>query len=152
MVKSAGYLSNFPVRSSELRPTQMMRPSTMIEICFQEKYFDFTGRASRSEFGLFCLLSTFLGVLINAVIISIGGFFEKWGGVVSYSLVGIITLIFLIPFVAVSARRLHDVGKSGWYLLFILLPIIGWYFLITAYTTEGSDFKNAYGKVPVNDN
>jgi uncharacterized membrane protein YhaH (DUF805 family) len=86
------------------------------------------------------------------VIISIGGFFEKWGGVVSYSLVGIITLIFLIPFVAVSARRLHDIGKSGWYLLFILLPIIGWYFLITAYTTEGSDFKNAYGKVPVNDN
>ena len=152
MVKRSRYLSNFPVNSSQPRPTHIMKPSTMIEVCFHEKYFDFTGRASRSEFGFFTLISSFLGILTNIVLISVGSYFGKWGGITSSVLAVIVTLIFLIPFLTVSTRRLHDIGNSGWYLLFIFLPLIGWYLLFKAYTREGSDLTNGYGKVPVNTN
>ncbi len=151
MVERETYLSKFPVRSGQGRPTQMMRPSSAIEICAQEKYFEFSGRASRSEFGFFFLFSLLFATVINSILYYIGDLFGAWVGSISNILMVITSLIFIIPLLAVSARRLHDVGKSGWYILIGIIPLLGWYLLIKAYTDEGEDSLNAYGKLPIND-
>ncbi|MYB15504.1 MAG: DUF805 domain-containing protein [Chloroflexi bacterium] len=73
-----------------------------IRTCFQ-KYFDFSGRASRSEFWWFFLCATI----------------AQW--VVGIFLPGILFLLLVSPFLAVSARRLHDTGRSAWWLLSYLV-------------------------------
>lgn len=74
-----------------------MTPVDSIRTCFQ-KYLDFSGRASRSEFWWFFL----------------GAFIAQW--VVGLFVPGIIFLVLVLPFLAVSARRLHDTGRSAWWL------------------------------------
>jgi uncharacterized membrane protein YhaH (DUF805 family) len=151
MVGRETYLSKFPVRSGQGRPTQMMRPSSAIEICAQEKYFEFSGRASRSEFGFFFLFSTLFATVINSILYYIGDLFGAWVATIANALSLIATLLFIIPLLAVSTRRLHDVGKSGWYILIGIIPLLGWYLLFKAYINEGEDSLNAYGKLPIND-
>lgn len=151
MVERETYLSKFPVRSGKGRPTQMMRPSSAIEICAQEKYFEFSGRASRSEFGFFFLFSLLFATVINSILYYIGDLFGAWVATIANALSLIATLLFIIPLLAVSTRRLHDVGKSGWYILIGIIPLLGWYLLYKAYSNEGEDSLNAYGKLPIND-
>lgn len=96
-----------------------------------KKYAQFTGRARRSEFWYF-----YLAIIIGVVVI--GGI----GGVIHAPwLVGLVYLAVLVPYVAVGVRRMHDVGKSGW---FLLIPI---YNLILA-VTEGTPGENEYGPDP----
>lgn len=102
-----------------------------------KKYADFNGRASRPEFWYF--------VLANFIVSFILGFI-KIGGFQVFSI--IYSLAVLIPGIAVSIRRLHDLGKSGWYLLFALIPIAGPIILIVWYATEGEQQENSYGAVP----
>lgn len=85
-----------------------------LKTCFS-KYADFEGRAKRPEFWWFALF-TFLGSLLL--------------GVVSDVVSGIFSLAVLLPSIAVGARRLHDIGKSGWWQLLWLVPIVGWAILI----------------------
>lgn len=151
MARESGYMSKFPVKSSQTRPTSMMKPSTAVEICFQEKYFDFSGRSSRSEFWFFMMFNLLFASIINTVVLYVGSFFGYWGGLISSILTLIVSVLFLIPLLAVSARRLHDVGKSGWFVLIGLIPLLGWYLLIKAYTNEGETTINPYGRLPNND-
>ena len=60
----------------------------------------------------------------------------------------IVALIHFIPAFAVSVRRLHDVGKSGWFLLISLVPIIGGIWLLVLVCTDGDSSENAYGPSP----
>ena len=100
-----------------------------IETCFY-KYIEFNGRASRSEFWWFCLF-----VIICWIIgFALGPIIEA-----------IIILGLLIPYIAVQARRLHDIGKSGWLQLISLIPLIGAIILIVWSATEGTKKKNKYG-------
>ena len=57
-------------------------------------------------------------------------------------------LALLIPTLAVSVRRLHDIGKSGWMILVGLIPVIGWIWLIVLYVQEGHRGTNQYGADP----
>lgn len=85
-----------------------------IKACFS-KYAEFSGRADRTEywwFELFLLL-----ILIGA-------------GMLGDTLANLISLAIMLPSLAVGARRLHDVNKSGWWQLLYLVPIIGWIVLI----------------------
>jgi uncharacterized membrane protein YhaH (DUF805 family) len=87
-----------------------------------ENYANFDGRARRSEYWYFVLLNTifvFLALLINPV------------------LYGLYALLVLLPGLAVSVRRLHDVGKSGAWLFISLVPIIGGIWLLVLMATEG---------------
>ena len=100
-----------------------------VETCFY-KYIEFNGRASRSEFWWF-----FLFVIICWII----------GFVLGPIIEAIIILGLLIPYIAVQARRLHDIGKSGWLQLISLIPLIGSIILIVWSATEGTKKKNKYG-------
>jgi uncharacterized membrane protein YhaH (DUF805 family) len=94
------------------------------------KYFDFQGRASRSEYWWFMLF------FVLAVFVS---------GMISEIAANIIALALVLPQLAVGARRLHDIGKSGWFLLLGLIPIVGTIILIVWAIKKGDAGPNAYG-------
>lgn len=99
-----------------------------------KKYADFNGRARRKEYWMFTLFNLifmyglmFIGIYLKFPLLST-----------------LYILAVLVPCIAVSVRRMHDVGKSGWY---ILIPI---YSLILA-CTNGDQGTNEYGSDPKND-
>jgi uncharacterized membrane protein YhaH (DUF805 family) len=101
------------------------------------KYFVIDGRASRTEYWMFYLLCivTYFGL---GILTALGG---EWLS----GLFGIINLIFalvtLIPTVTCGIRRMHDIGRSGWWLI---VPIVGFIFLVL----QGNESDNEYGPVP----
>jgi uncharacterized membrane protein YhaH (DUF805 family) len=107
------------------------------------QYVDFAGRARRKEYWMFTLVN----VIISIVLASIDSVLE-----ISVLTVGILGLIYsltvLLPNLAVSVRRLHDTGRSGWWLLIGLIPLIGTIVLIVFFATEGELQPNAYGPDP----
>jgi len=108
-----------------------------ISYCFSN-YFNFNGRGSRSEywwFVLFCIILEFVGSVWDA---SMG---DTSGNGVMYWIAVAATFF---PSIAAAARRLHDVGKSGWWQL-IALTIIGIIPLIIWMASVGSKKKNMYG-------
>jgi uncharacterized membrane protein YhaH (DUF805 family) len=112
---------------------------TSIKTCFQ-KYAVFSGRASRSEFwyfSLFCFLGGTITWVIDTMILGYGA--EDWGAISV-----IFQIVIILPGIAVGARRLHDINKSGWWQL-ITLTIIGIILLIVWFATIGSSKKNEYG-------
>ncbi len=94
-----------------------------ISTCFS-KYAAFDGRASRSEYWWFFLFA-FLASAATSLI--------------SETMSGLFSLAVLLPSLAVGARRLHDVNKSGWFLLLWIIPIIGWIVLIVWAVQEGKE-------------
>lgn len=87
------------------------------------KYADFKGKASRSEFWGFTLISWVVTVVTNQLDIQYQVWSAEYG--IGYSS-GLYTLAVIVPSISILVRRLHDVGKSGWMALLLLLPIIGW--------------------------
>lgn len=61
---------------------------------------------------------------------------------------GLFTLIVLLPSLAVAVRRLHDTGRSGWWLLLALIPVLGWVVLLVFMVEKGERGANAYGPEP----
>ncbi|MEO5670414.1 MAG: DUF805 domain-containing protein [Ramlibacter sp.] len=98
-----------------------------ITTCFK-KYVDFSGRAVRSEFWWFFLFQIIVLVIT---------------GMISNMLYGIAALAFLLPGLAVGARRLHDIGKSGWLLLLGIIPIVN--LILLYWFAQPSGPANAYG-------
>lgn len=101
-----------------------------------KKYNDFQGRARRSEYWYFFLVNIIVTQALNFTNIFLFG-----GSTVVGGLVMLINLAILVPSIAVAIRRMHDVGKSGWYAL------IPFYNLILA-CTEGIKGNNEYGNDP----
>ena len=96
-----------------------------------KQYADFNGRARRKEYWMFALINFLISFVIGFI-----------GGIMEFTLLGTIySLAVFIPSIAVAVRRMHDVGKSGW---FILIPI---YNLILA-CTNGESGENKYGTDP----
>ncbi|KRD62728.1 cytochrome [Flavobacterium sp. Root935] len=102
-----------------------------------ENYANFNGRARRKEYWMFGLLNILIYLLLNVLS------FIPGVGIVFSIIAGIFILGVMIPSIAVAIRRMHDVGKSGWYLF---IPI---YSLILA-CTEGEHKTNEYGADPKN--
>lgn len=103
-------------------------------------YCNFQGRSSRSEYWWFALFM----FIVNFVV----GFICGLADINPEAISIIISLAVLLPGLGLCVRRLHDVGKSGWYLLWALLPIIGAIILIVAYCDESEPYPNEYGGVP----
>jgi len=108
-----------------------------------KKYAEFTGRARRKEYWMFLLFNTIISYALQFVDHFIS---DSPLGFLS----GIYSLAVILPSLAVGIRRLHDVNKSGWYYLLLLLPIIGWIWLIILLATDGTQGPNKYGADPKN--
>jgi len=112
-----------------------------------ENYANFKGRARRSEYWYF-VLANFLVLIVAAVIDNIAGITF---GPVGYGFIYMAySLATILPNLAVSVRRLHDVNKSGWFILIALIPIIGAIWLLVLFCTEGDRGTNQYGADPKN--
>lgn len=91
-----------------------------------KQYADFDGKTKRRPFWMFVLFNFIVSFLLGVVE---GMLF----GEDSSLLTSIYSLALLLPSVGIGIRRLHDIGKSGWYLLLGLIPVIGWLILIYFY-------------------
>lgn len=109
------------------------------------KYATFSGRATRSEYWWFVLFlcATILCVVLLGVATGIDKPF--------LALIGIFVAISFIPIVALRVRRLHDIGKSGWWIFLGLVPYIG-EFILFIFSVMGSDGENEYGPDPFDEN
>mgnify|MGYP001341076954 FL=1 len=137
--------------SMGVRPIQMMGFMDAIKTCITEKYVDFSGRASRSEFWWFQLFMFLLQMgLFVLQMVALFSFPEIFTAI--YWVTIVVSLGLFLPSLSVGVRRLHDIGKSGWYLLlvillsFICIGIILW---IVWMLSEG-ELTNQYGPPPTN--
>ena len=111
-------------------------------------YFDFSGRSRRMEYWMFVLINSVISVFCILLDSMLG---TVWS--IGYGPIYIgYGLAVFIPGLAVAIRRLHDIGKSGWYYLLVIIPIIGPIWLIILFVTEGEQGENKYGPNPKNDN
>lgn len=116
------------------------------------KYATFSGRATRSEYWYFTLFNIIVSVVLGTLSSNVSGPFDDLDRLMtnliySQGLQWIWSLITLIPGLAVSVRRLHDTNRSGWNILWLLLPLIGPIILIVFYC-KASGPENQYGEVP----
>ena len=111
-----------------------------------KQYFDFAGRARRKEYWMFVLFNIIVSVVL-AIVDGIAGTSTSLGGTLGL-FGGLYSLAVLIPSIALGARRLHDIGKSGWWQLIALIPILGWIVLLVWAVTEGHAGSNEYGPNP----
>ncbi|MCQ2272214.1 MAG: DUF805 domain-containing protein [Bacteroidales bacterium] len=107
-----------------------------------KQYADFGGRARRTEYWMFALFN----ILISLVFFVLN-LLSKGSSVISVLSI-IYSLAVFIPGLAVAVRRLHDIGKSGWNYLFILIPVIGVILMLIWFCTEGEHGSNAWGEDP----
>ena len=108
-------------------------------MCVRNKYADFKGRARRKEYWMF--------VLVYFILLCIVALIENFLGLDSL-LTGIAGLALLVPSLAVGVRRLHDVGKSGWWLLAGLVPILGVLYLLYLAVQDSQPGANMWGPNP----
>lgn len=114
-----------------------------------KNYAVFSGRARRKEYWMFALFQLIFALAAMAIDNIIGTTFKIGEQSIPYGYVYMIyTLALLIPALAVAVRRLHDVGKSGWFLLICLIPIIGVIWLLVLLVTDSKPGDNEYGPNP----
>ncbi len=120
-----------------------------------KQYAEFSGRSGRRDYWMFILIHTiitivvtlvaFIGIMIGILLVS----GALWIAGVSYY--GSLILLFvyyaatLIPSLAIATRRLHDIGYSGWYLLLLLIPIVGAIILLIFMIRGSQPGHNQYG-------
>lgn len=102
-------------------------------------YANFNGRARRSEYWFYVLFYVIAYTVLFTVETAIGGF-----GL----LAGLFALANIIPMLAAGVRRLHDTGKSGWWILIGLVPLVGFIVLLIFYVKDSDPGTNAYGPNP----
>lgn len=116
-----------------------------------KNYFVFSGRARRKEFWMFVLISTLISIALTFIdAVAFGYALDGSGGIALTS--SLYSLAVLIPTLAVWIRRLHDTDRTGWWVLLILLPIIGPLWLLVLFCFEGTRGSNRFGVDPKNPN
>lgn len=115
-----------------------------ISSCFS-KYVTFSGRAPRSEFWFWALFTWLVSISLTILDFAIFGLDEDSLGPLS----GIFSLAVFLPGLAVSARRLHDIGRSGWWMLIYLVPLVGWVLFFVWNCSRGSAGPNNFGNDPL---
>lgn len=114
-----------------------------------KRYFDFRGRARRTELWMFHLFNLLVLTALYAFrSLMMTMFSVKGPEAVASVLILIYFLGMIIPTLAVSARRLHDQDKSGWLLLMHFIPLVGIMIVFVYMVTEGTRGHNQYGPDP----
>ena len=101
-----------------------------------QNYVGFSGRADRREYWMFVLAN----IIISAVFSILGRGLSFF-----YVLSGLYSLAVLLPSWAVAFRRLHDIGKSGYWVFVCLIPLVGWIWFLILMAKEGDVGSNQYG-------
>ena len=109
-----------------------------------KQYADFNGRARRTEYWMFILFNIFFA-LAAAMLDNLIGTANPSGYGIIY---GLYAFAIFIPGLAVSIRRLHDVGKSGWMILIGIIPLIGGIWLLVLMVSDSNPGENQYGENP----
>lgn len=115
--------------------------TTAVKTCLS-KYAEFNGRAARPEywyFFLFLLIANIIATIIDAAI---------FGGGAVQPISSIWSLAMLLPSLSAGARRLHDIDKSGWWLLLALIPVLGWILMFYWLAQPGTSGDNRFGTPP----
>ena len=110
-----------------------------------KKYAVFNGRARRKEYWYFTLFNIIF-IIALAIIDCVTGSFSAKANM--GLLGGVYSLAVLIPSIAVSVRRLHDTGRSGWWLLIGLIPFIGAIVLLVFMVLDSNPGENQHGPNP----
>ena len=105
------------------------------------KYATFSGRARRSEYWYFVLLQVIVTAVLN-------GLYSATESVAFSAILVLFDLALLVPSLAVCWRRLHDIGRSGGYYFFILIPLVGWILLLVWMCQDSQPGANQYGPNP----
>jgi len=98
-----------------------------------KRYADFTGRARRKEYWMFILIYMIINIVLAVLGLDI--------------ISALVALGLLVPSISIAARRLHDTGRSGWWQLIALIPVIGFIILIV-FLAQDSHEANDYGVNP----
>ena len=116
----------------------------------RDNYANFAGRAKRKEYWMFMLFNMIFAIVamiidnILGTTFNIGDLYSlPYGWLYLLYVLGII-----IPSLAVLVRRLHDVGKSGWWFFIVLIPLIGAIWILILVCTDGNPGENIYGPSP----
>lgn len=121
------------------------------------RYAEFSGRSRRKEYWMFFLFQILVSIAIGIVFgrttyAAGGGFagaytsFDTTGGMLQ----GLFNLANFVPSLAVAVRRLHDQDRSGWLMLLLFIPILGWFALLVFMCLEGTRGPNRFGADPKN--
>jgi uncharacterized membrane protein YhaH (DUF805 family) len=135
------------------RPAKMMGFLDSVKSVLMNNFANFNGRASRSEywwFVLFGYLAGFCfgfvdGVILVVMDVPMDSLLWAFSPMAT-----LFQLAIMIPALAVAVRRLHDLGKSGWWFFILLIPCVGIILYIVWMASEGEPHDNAYGPVPTN--
>ena len=120
----------------------------------RDNYANFKGRARRKEYWMFVLVNAIILIACMVLDNILGTVFMMDAGPLGEISLGygwlyfICTLVHFIPALGLVVRRLHDVGKSGWFYFIFLIPIIGAIWLLVLYCTEGQKQDNKWGPDP----
>ena len=113
--------------------------------CVTKKYVNFTERSRRKEYWLYTLCYTIVYTIISYIDISVG--------TVSATGIGTLSTIFaialLLPSLGVLVRRLHDTNRSGWWVLILLIPLVGMIWMIVLLCLQGTSGQNRFGEDPL---
>jgi len=117
---------------------------------FWKRYRDFGGRSRRSEYWFIQLFLVVTNIAVAIIDLALMGwdvdrFIANGGG----GIVGLVwILVTIVPALAVLVRRLHDTGKSGWWVLVGFLPLVGAILLLVFTVTDSSPGENKFGPSP----
>ena len=110
-----------------------------------KKYAVFGGRSRRKEYWYFVLFSVIVSLVLSAIDALLGTFSSSTNvGLLG----GIYGLAIIVPSIAVSVRRLHDIDRTGWWVLIGLVPVIGTIVLLVFAALDGTPGENRFGPNP----
>ncbi|MFN3159410.1 MAG: DUF805 domain-containing protein [Rubinisphaera brasiliensis] len=115
------------------------------------QYVDFSGRARRKEYWMFTLFNLIIAFLIGFVggiiLLAVGVDGPEYDSAIN-GIGAIYNLAILLPALGVLVRRLHDIGKSGWWIFIALIPLIGAIILLLFLIRDSEPGSNQYGPNP----
>ncbi len=104
-----------------------------------DNYVNFEGRAARWQYWHWVIFAVAVGVAVSVL----DGIFGTGS-----LLVVLVSLALLLPGLSYAARRMHDTGRSGWWVLVVLIPFVGWIVLAVLAAQPGQPGANAWGEAP----
>ncbi len=117
--------------------------SQAVSMAFNQ-YCKFSGRASRSEYWWFELFSLIVSFAIEVVF----GLFASGNQYLYYGVSGAVSLIFFLPSLGLTVRRLHDIGKGGGWIFINCIPLIGQIIFLIWMIKDSEPCDNRFGPIP----